>query len=74
MFACFAWLDNFKMGSGIGVWIPLPMSWGVLHLLGFLTTPLCGLLLSGHLCSVLCILSRLLGHLCGVVVAIDYYY
>ena len=29
--ACFAWLDNFLVGSGLGVWMLLWMSWGVSH-------------------------------------------
>ena len=61
------------VGSGLGVWMPLWMGWGVSYWLGFLMDPLCGILLSGNLGSVLCILSWILGHLCVVVVGIKYY-
>ena len=66
--ACFSWFDNFSAESGLGVWILLWISWRVSYLLGFLMAPLCGILLLGHIGSFLCILSRLLGHLCVVVV------
>ena len=29
--ACFDWLANFEVESGIGEWIPLLMNWGVSH-------------------------------------------
>ena len=73
IYPCPASLDNVLVGSGIGVWMPLCMSCGVSYLLGFLMAPLCGLLFSGRLGSFLCILSRLLGRLYGVVVGIEYY-
>ena len=46
--ACFPCLDKFLVVSVLGVWMTLWMSWGVSYLLGFLMSPLCGLLLSGH--------------------------
>ena len=47
---------------------------GSFTLIGFSDFSLvCGIFLSGNLGSVLYILSRLLGHLCGVLARIDYY-
>ena len=43
---------------------------GRFTMIGFLMDPLCGILFSGHLDSVMFILSRILGHLNLVVVGI----
>ena len=69
----FLGLIIYEVGYGIGVWIPLWMSWVVSHLLGFLMAPMCGLLFSGHPYSVLYILSQILGHLRVVAVSIENY-
>ena len=61
------------MGSGLDTRMPLWLSWGVLHLLGFLMAPLCGLFLSGSPDSVLYILSWPLGHFLVVVAGNAYY-
>ena len=63
-------LINYSVGSGIDTWMTLWMSWGTSCRLGFLMAPLCGLLLSGHLDIVLCILSQILGQLRVFVVGI----
>ena len=66
----FLGLIYFLVGSRLDVWMPFWMSWVVSYLLGFLMAPLYVLLLSGHIVSILCILSRILGHLCVVVVVV----
>ena len=69
----FLGLINSAVVYGIGVWMPLWMSWVVSYWLGFLVAPLCGILFSGNSDSVLCILSWLLVHLRVIVVGIKYY-
>ena len=71
--AYFAWID--KCFSGIWAWCvdAIVDELGSFTLIGFLMAPLCGLFLSWHLGSFLCILSPLLGHLYVVVVGIEYY-
>ena len=71
--ACFAWLDNCFSGIWACCVDAILDELGSFTSIGFLMAPLCGLLLSGHLGSVLCIMSRLLGFFCGVVVRIEYY-
>ena len=73
IFACFSWVDNYF--SGIWYWCvdAIVDELGIFKLIGFFIDPFCGLLFSGHLGSVLCILSQLLGHFCVVVVGIEYY-
>ena len=66
--ACFSYLDNFC----IGIWDEC-VDAIVAELGRFMINPLCGILLSGHPYIVLCILSRILGHLHVVVVEIEYY-
>ena len=61
---------NYAVGYGIGVCMPLCMSWVVSHLLGVLMAPLCGIFLSGYQDSFLFMMSQILGHLCVVVVGI----
>ena len=65
-------LITYAVGSRLGAWIILWLSWGASSWLGFLMAPLCGILFSGNPYIVLCILSQLLDHLCVVVVGIEY--
>ena len=71
---CFAWLD--KLCSGIWAWCvdAIVVEMGSFTLIGFSDGYLVWTIFSGHLDSVLCILSWLLGHFRVVVVRIEYYY
>ena len=72
--ACFDWLDK----SFSGIWAccadAIVDELGTFTLIGFSDGSLVWNIFVRHLGSVLCILSRLLGHLCVVVVGIEYYY
>ena len=71
--AFFSWLDNFF--SGIWAWCvdSIVDELGDFTLIGFSYVSLVWKKNPGHIGSVLCILSGLLGHLCVVVVGIEYY-
>ena len=65
-------LINYAVGSGLVACMTLWMSWLFSNWLSFLMAPMCKIFLTRHLDSVLCILSRLLGHLRVVVLGFEY--
>ena len=73
IYACFSWLD--KCFSGIWAFCvdAIVDELRSFTLIGFSDGSLVWTIVVRHLGSVLCILSRLLGRLCGVVVGIECY-